>query len=194
MSVVGLDEAGVGPGFGSIWAAAVTLPPSLALEGLDDSKKMSSKKRDTLRRQLLGTEGVFFGLGEVSCEEVDSLGLGECRRLVFERALSDLFSKHPDLEVEKIIVDGTLFRQYGDIPFECVPKADSLFPCVSAASILAKTKRDEQVEKWCDEDASLEENYDIRRNKGYLTSRHVEGIKKRGRTPLHRRSYIIKGV
>lgn len=186
--VVGLDEAGVGPGFGSLWAAAVHLPTQL--DGVADSKRLSAKTRQRLRETLLTS--ALYGLGEVTAHEIDTLGLGEARRLVFDRALDDFATRHPP--PDRIVVDGTLFRPWRAVPYECVPRADATNPHVSAASILAKTSRDAQVMAWCDEDASLDTKYHIRSNKGYLSAGHISGIVEHGFTDRHRRTYRIKGV
>ena len=109
-----------------------------------------------------------------------------------ERALDDLAGKGE--MPTHIIVDGTLFRPWRGVPHQCIPKADSLYPCVSAASILAKTERDGQVERMCDQDADLDVKYGIRSNKGYLSAKHVQGIREHGYTPFHRRSYRIRAL
>lgn len=194
MVLVGLDEAGVGPAFGSLWAAAVHLPEEARphLAGLTDSKAMSEAKRERLRPLIEAR--CAFGLGEVTGEEIDTLGLAECRRLVFERALDDLVARTPALVPTHLIVDGTLFRAWRDVPYECRPKADLTVPCVSAASVLAKTSRDRQVCAWCDEDPELDERYGIRSNKGYLAKVHIAGLQEFGYARHHRRSYKIKGV
>ena len=153
--VVGVDEAGAGPAFGSLWAAAVCLDGAV-VDGLRDSKKLSEKKRKALRETIVAT--CSFGLGEVTHAEIDALGMGECRRLVFERALDD-YALRRGVEPSRIIVDGHLFRQWRTAVHECHDKADDKFPEVSAASVLAKTSRDAQVLAWCDEDPTLDERY-----------------------------------
>lgn len=190
--IVGLDEAGVGPALGSLWAGAVHIPDGQTIQGLADSKKLTEKRRNRLRQEI--TTMCLYGLGEVTSIEVDSLGLGECRRLVFERALDDLFRKHPTIEITKLVVDGTLFRPYKEIPYECVPRADQTNPHVSAASILAKTTRDAQILELCDAEPDLDDKYGIRSNKGYLAPAHIKGLQLHGFTRHHRRSYRIKGV
>jgi ribonuclease HII len=190
-TMIGLDEAGVGPALGSMWASAVHIPEEVEIPGLTDSKKLTEKKRTRLRQEIVAT--CLYGLGEVTHTEIDTLGLGECRRLVFERALDDLFRKHPDMVVDKIVVDGTIFREYRGIPHECVPKADLTNPHVSAASILAKTTRDRQVIELCDVVTDLDAKYGIRSNKGYLGPSHIKGLQEHGFSEYHRTSYKIKG-
>lgn len=188
--VVGLDEAGVGPAWGSVWAAAVHLP--VPIDGLTDSKKMTERARERLRPLIV--QEAHYGLGEVTQAEIDSLGLGEARRLVFDRALDDLATRHPDLQPTRLVVDGTIFRPWRGVPHECVPKADLTVPCVSAASILAKTTRDAQVLAACDADPTLDERYGLRSNKGYLAKCHIDGLRSHGYHALHRRSYHIRAL
>jgi ribonuclease HII len=134
------------------------------------------------------------GLGEVTSAEIDALGLGEARRLVFERALDDYATRHPDAAPTRLIVDGTLFRPWRGVPHACVPRADATYPCVMAASVLAKTTRDRQIEALCDADPTLETRYALRRNKGYLSAAHVAGLRAHGRSALHRHSYHIRAL
>ena len=194
--VVGLDEAGVGPAYGSVWAAAVHLPHDIP--GLADSKRLSEKRRGVLREAIL--KEAWYGLGEVTYEEIDRFGLGEARRLVFERALDDLMERGC-AKPTRLIVDGTLFRAWHYVtddgvsvcvPHECIPQADATHACVSAASILAKTTRDAQVVAWCDADPTLDARYGLRGNKGYLSAAHIEGLRQYGWGDRHRRSYHIR--
>ena len=187
--MLGLDEAGVGPAFGSLWAAAVADHPDL--QGIKDSKSVTPTRRAAMRETILATAA--YGLGEVTHAEIDSLGLGEARRLVFERALDDYVARgHP--MPTSLVVDGTLFRAWRGVPFECRPKADATVPCVSAASILAKTTRDAQVLALCDADPSLHAKYDLRNNKGYLSPPHIAGLREHGYSEHHRRSYRIRAL
>ena len=190
-TLVGLDEAGCGPGFGSLWASAVFLTHAIA--GLNDSKKLTEKRRLFLRAKMDEHE-IPHGLGEVTSAEIDTIGLGEARRLVFVRALDDLVQRFPAVVPTKLIVDGTIFGSWKNVPHVCIPKADETIPCVAAASIYAKTTRDAQINAWCDEDPSLDSCYGIRSNKGYLSTLHIARIRTHGFTPRHRRSYKIKGL
>lgn len=190
--LVGLDEAGVGCAFGSLWAGAVHLPRPVA--GLADSKALSERKRRALRAALEG-EAAAYGLGEVTQAEIDARGLGEARRLVFERALADLAARHPTLRPTRLLVDGTLFRNpWPHVPHVCEPRADATYPEVSAASILAKTTRDAQVAALCDADPTLDARYALRANKGYLSQAHLAGLRAHGYSALHRRSYRIRAL
>ena len=186
--VVGLDEAGVGPAWGSLWAAAVYLPA--AIPGLADSKRLSARRREELRVQIV--EAAHHGMGEVSAKEVDTFGLGEARRLVFERALDDFVANGGPFPSE-LIVDGTLFRPWRGVRHVCIPRADATVPCVSAASIMAKTTRDRQVVAMCERIPHLDRQYALRSNKGYLSPAHIAGLREHGYHALHRTSYRIRG-
>lgn len=189
---MGLDEAGVGPAFGSLWAAAVSFPDDSEFRGMADSKRMTETKREAMHGRL--QERSLWGLGEVTAEEIDADGLAKARRLVFHRALDHLHDRHPTLmsRVKKLIVDGTIFESWNDIPYECVPKGDEKYSCVAAASVLAKVTRDRQVVALCQTTPSLQDRYGIAKNKGYLSEEHIEGIRQHGYSPGHRRSYKIR--
>ena len=186
--IAGCDEAGAGPGFGDLIASAVIL--TTPIEGLTDSKKLSEKKRDAYFKQI--TESCIFGIGRVSNVEIDQHGLAWARRIVFHRALDDMMTRTSTLP-ESIIVDGTIFDPWRNIPFECKPKADLTDACVSAASIVAKVTRDQSIYDLCDTHPWLDEQYGLRSNKGYLSApKHKEGLRTFGLTDWHRKSYNIK--
>lgn len=189
MATAGCDEAGCGPAFGELVAAAVILPEG-GLEGVvADSKRLSEARRNVLFEEIV--RRCSHGIGRVSNEEIDAKGLAWARREVFRRALDDLEERfHPTLS--EIIVDGTIFEPWKGVPHTCIPKADSLVQCVSAASIVAKVTRDTKVHALCDADPLLQERYDLRSNKGYLSAKHKDGIRKWGLTPWHRKSYNIR--
>lgn len=192
--IAGVDEAGVGPLMGNMVAGAVILPPDYDTKNLKDSKKMSEKKRTQQFEVITQDPSIMFGIGIVTAEEIDTLGLGKCRRLVFHRALDQLYEKYGILKIDQIIVDGNLFEDYHNPNNEmvnhiCVPKADDIYPCVSAASILAKHTRDQQVYQLCEQEPQLAAMYKWLQNKGYPTKDHMSAIQEHGVTPYHRRSY-----
>jgi ribonuclease HII len=187
--VAGCDEAGCGPALGSLWASAVVLVRPVV--GLKDSKRLSPARRLLMREEILRTAAC--GFGEVTAFEIDQCGMGEARRLVFSRALDDLVERSGVLP-DRIVVDGSIFRPWRDVPFVCEPKADANHDCVSAASILAKTQRDAQIDAWCDGRPELVSKYDLRSNKGYLSSRHIQGLKTFGRCDLHRTSFAVRAL
>lgn len=188
--MLGLDEAGAGPGFGPLVACAATLQEGHTVEGLADSKVLSEKKRNVLF-EALQTQ-CRFGLGVVTNEEIDEWGMAEARRKVFERALEDFARKYDDFQIRHLIVDGTIFRPWKDVPYTLMAKADQKIPNVSAASILAKVTRDTQMKALCDAEPDLDQKYKIRQNKGYLSKDHIEGIREHGFSRFHRKSYNIR--
>lgn len=189
--MLGLDEAGCGPAFGDLVASAVFIPETVAsLKGITDSKKLSEKKRNIFFETICSE--CLFGIGKVTNHEIDENGLAEARRVVFERALDNFQEKYPNFEIKKLIIDGTIFRQWKNIQYECVVGGDSKYEAVSAASIIAKVTRDNDIYNLCKENPYLDEFYDISKNKGYLSSKkHKEGIKKHGLSVFHRHSYKI---
>jgi ribonuclease HII len=187
--VVGLDESAVGSLIGKLVAGAVILPESteLNVSQLCDSKKMTEKNRLKMFEQI--TKLCQYGIGEVDHQELDVIGLGQARRIVFHRALDDLLAKHPNLKIDKCIIDGTLASKYKTIPHECIPKADAKFPNVSAASIVAKVHRDNWVYHLCEREPELSALYGWKNNKGYPSKMHLEAIRTHGTTQYHRKSY-----
>lgn len=184
--IAGVDEAGVGSLMGSMTAGAVVLPVEFDKSGLCDSKKMTEKTRKIMYEKLM--KEAYVGIGVITNHEIDQLGMARCRRLVFHRALDDLLSKH-DINMTKIIVDGTLFDAYKNILHECMPKADTIVPEVSAASIIAKHYRDTQVLTLCEQQPDIAERYDWKKNKGYPAPKHLAGLKLHGIVEHHRKSY-----
>lgn len=183
MITAGVDEAGVGSLISIMVAGAVILPENFDTSELCDSKKTSEKKRKILSEKIIAEADV--GIGVVTQEEIDSIGLAKCRRLVFHRALDELKTKN----IDKIIVDGTLFEKYKNIEHECIPKADATVFSVSAASIVAKHYRDTFILNLCSDNEDLNSVYNWKSNKGYPSKHHLETIKTRGISKFHRRSY-----
>lgn len=187
--VAGLDEAGCGPAFGDLVAAAVVLPTGFDTNGLADSKSMSEgRRRDTYNRIV---QVCAHGVGRITNVEIDSRGLAWARREVFHRALDDL-ERRSNITPDSLIVDGTLFAPWKSVPYECIPKADANIPCVSAASIVAKVERDASIYAICKHDTTLDARYGLCSNKGYLSPQHKDGLRKHGLTQWHRHSYNIK--
>lgn len=182
----GVDEAGCGSLIGDLVAAAVVLPCDYDTTGLNDSKKLSEKKRNAMGRKL--RDEVSFGVGKVSSSEIDEHGLAWARRVVFTRALDALVQKDTPTS---IVVDGTgFFDGFGNIAaWKLEAKADSLYASVAAASIIAKTERDFDIEKLCDHYPDFAEKYGWRSNKGYPAAAHKNGIRNHGITPFHRRCF-----
>ncbi len=181
--IAGVDEAGVGSLMGIMVAGAVILPNDFDCEILCDSKKISEKKRKFAYNKIISS--AKYGIGVVTHQEIDDIGMAKCRRLVFHRALDSLNCNN----IDKIIVDGTLFDSYKNIPHECIPKADATIKCVSAASIIAKHYRDTEILKLCDEYPELAQKYDWKKNKGYPSPNHLNALKTHKTSIFHRKSY-----
>lgn len=177
----GCDEVGRGCLAGPVVAAAVILPENVRIPGLDDSKKLTEKKRNALREEIMKS-AIAWGIGQCSPEEIDEMNILRASFEAMHRALSQM-AQQPDF----ILVDGNRFVPYGETPFECVIKGDGKFKSIAAASILAKTERDRLMTE-----AHIEyPHYDWHKNVGYPTKAHREGISKHGPTPLHRKSFKL---
>lgn len=178
----GIDEAGRGCLAGPVYAAAVILDndiPSEISKQLDDSKKLSEKSRNTLRI-LIERHAIDYGVASADNKEIDNINILNASILAMHRAIKKL-RKTPEL----LIVDGNRFRQYGMINHVCVVKGDGLFFSIAAASVLAKTHRDEFMIMA----HSDFPQYNWLSNKGYPTAAHKQSILKHGLCPLHRQSF-----
>ncbi|MEJ5302856.1 MAG: ribonuclease HII [Bacteroidales bacterium] len=177
----GCDEAGRGSLMGPVFAAAVILPDDFPVYVLDDSKKLSPHQREEARL-LIEKYAISWAVAQADQHEIDQINILNASILAMHRALSQL-SPQPDL----ILVDGNRFKKYKNIPYECVVKGDSKLAAIAAASILAKTHRDEFVVKLHD----LYPQYGWASNKGYATRTHVEAIRRFGYSPFHRKSFHL---
>lgn len=175
----GTDEAGRGCLAGPVTAAAVTLPKNFNNDVLNDSKQLSETKR-TLLRPILENEAVSFSVCHVFQDEIDEINILNASFLAMHRAIEKL-RPSPDF----IIVDGNRFKPYPDIDHECIIKGDGKYMSIAAASVLAKTYRDEYMAKIHEEFPM----YNWKKNKGYPTKEHREAIKKYGITKYHRKSF-----
>ncbi len=177
----GCDEAGRGCLAGSVYAAAVILPKDYDNPSLDDSKKLSPRRRALLSEQLR-SDAVAWAIGVVSASEIDKLNILKASILAMHRAL-DALAVRP----EAIIVDGNRFSPYESLPFTTIVKGDGKYQSIAAASILAKTFRDEYMERLAEEYPM----YGWERNKGYPTAEHRRALRKYGPSPYHRRSFAL---
>ena len=178
----GCDEAGRGPLAGPVYAAAVILPEDFRHPLLNDSKKMSEKARNTLR-EIIEKEATAWSVQAVSAEEIDRMNILNASIEGMHRAVRAL-----SVKPEFILVDGNRFRPVDDIPHLCVVKGDGKYASIAAASVLAKTYRDEFMRKL----SSEYPEYGWDRNMGYPTREHIEAIARFGYTPWHRRSFHPK--
>lgn len=177
----GCDEAGRGCLAGSVFAAAVILPPDYENELLNDSKQLSEKKRYLLR-SMIEKDALAWAVGVVTAEEIDKINILNASILAMHRAL-DALSVRP----EAIIVDGNRFKPYHDMPHTTIVKGDGKYLSIAAASILAKTYRDDYMKAIAEEFPQ----YDWRSNKGYPTKKHRTAIKEYGISPYHRKSFTL---
>lgn len=178
----GLDEAGRGPLAGPVFAAAVILPEDFFHPLLNDSKQMSEKARDILR-PIIEKEAVSWAVEAVEAEEIDRLNILWASVTGMQRAALRL-----DPRPGFLLVDGNRFRPVEDIPFRTVVHGDATYASIAAASVLAKTWRDEHMRRL----ASEYPEYGWERNMGYPTPEHIEAIRKFGYTPQHRKSFHPK--
>ena len=183
MTEAGCDEAGRGCLAGSVFAAAVILPPDYHNELLNDSKQLSEKNRYALR-EVIQKDAVAWAVGIVTPEEIDKVNILNASILAMHRALDQL-----KVRPEAVIVDGNRFKPYRDIPYSTIVKGDGKYLSIAAASILAKTYRDDYMRQL---DAEYPQ-YDCKGNKGYPTKKHREAIKIHGATPYHRRTFNLLG-
>ncbi len=179
----GCDEAGRGCLAGSVYAAAVILPDNYRNELLNDSKQLTEKKRYQLR-EIIERDAVAWAVGIVTPEEIDKINILNASILAMHRALDQL-----KVRPEAVIVDGNRFKKYNDLPHTTIVKGDGKYLAIAAASILAKTYRDDYM----NELAKEYPQYDWLSNKGYPTKKHREAIKQFGITPYHRKSYNLLG-
>ena len=180
----GCDEAGRGCLAGPVVAAAVILPSNFRNEILNDSKKLTKKKRHELR-PIIEKEALAWAVGVVDNKEIDEINILNASFLAMHRALDQL-EKDPD----SILVDGNRFTAYNNIKHHCIVKGDGIYMSIAAASILAKTYRDDMMTKLAKEFPF----YGWERNMGYPTKMHREGIREHGTTPFHRMSFQLLPV
>lgn len=192
--VIGVDEAGRGAFFSRMYSAAVVYDPNIISSASEnkivirDSKKMTPRQRQFSYQFL--QDHSLFGIGYCDEKEVDELGISRCNILSMHRAIDNLILKHPTLEIELIRVDGVLFEPYQKIEHELVVRGETAHPEIAMASILAKTHRDLFVIDLCEQYPELDEKYSIKSNKGYGTAKHIEGIRRHGLHPFHRKTFV----
>jgi ribonuclease HII len=184
-TVCGVDEAGRGPLCGPVVAAACILPDGLVIEGLNDSKKLTPKKRDQLF-DFICENAVAYCIAEASVEEIDQLNILEADLLAMRRAIDSL--RTPDGEPYKAdfaLIDGNIDKDF-QIPARAIIKGDSLSMSIAAASILAKVTRD----RMCEEMDQAYPQYGIAKHKGYGTKDHMAALREFGPSPIHRKKFI----
>ena len=197
---IGVDEAGRGPLWGPMMAAAVIWPDESSwtqahrdlVGSIKDSKTISAKKRDALATKIQSL-ATAFGIGIVSAEEIDTLGATRTNQLAFRRAIQNLLENSPQTHY-RVLIDGTL--PLNDATeheiVQTIVDGDATFMSIAAASILAKVAHDTWVVNWCKDNIAEAAKYDLLSCKGYGTKKHREGILTHGYTDLHRRLYLRK--
>ena len=178
-AVCGIDEAGRGPLSGPVCAAAVILPRGLIIEGLNDSKKLTAKKREKLF-DIIIQNAVAYGIGLASPEEIDAINILNADMLAMKRAIEAL-----QTPADFALVDGNIAR---DLPIPAMPviKGDALSYSIAAASVLAKVTRD----RLCLEDDKNYPEYGFAKHKGYGTKDHMDALRRLGPSPIHRKSFL----
>lgn len=177
--VCGVDEAGRGPLCGPVFAAACILPDGLYIEGLNDSKKLTEKKREKLF-DIIKKEAVAYSIASADVEEINEMNILEADLLAMRRAIDGL-----GVKADFAIIDGNIARDF-QIPARAVVKGDSKSMSIAAASVLAKVARD----RLCLELDREYPQYGIAKHKGYGTKEHKEALRKYGPSPIHRKKFI----
>ena len=180
----GCDEAGRGCLAGAVFAAAVILPPGFRNETLNDSKQLTERQRYALR-PLIEKEALAWAVGVVSPQEIDEMNILKASFLAMHRAIDAL-----KVRPEALLIDGNRFTAYRDLPYSCEVKGDGRYLSIAAASILAKTYRDDYMMKLHEEYPQ----YHWDENKGYPTRAHRAAIAQYGPTPYHRRTFNLLGM
>ena len=177
--ICGVDEAGRGPLSGPVVAGACILPIGLHLDGLNDSKKLSAKKRDALF-DMIKENAIAYGIGMASPKEIDELNILNATMLAMHRAIDAM-----NVKADFALVDGNIVRGF-DIPAISIIKGDAISASIAAASILAKVTRD----RICEEDAIKYPQYNFSKHKGYSTKEHMDLVRKLGPCEIHRMSFL----
>lgn len=179
LAEAGCDEAGRGCLAGSVFAAAVILPPDYCNERLNDSKKLTERQRYALRTEI-ERDALAWAVATATAEEIDDINILNASIIAMHRALDAL-----KIRPEAIIVDGNRFKPYSDLPYQTIVKGDGKYLSIAAASVLAKTYRDDYMV----EQAKLFPMYGWLQNKGYPTKAHREAIRQYGACPIHRKTF-----
>lgn len=195
---MGVDEAGRGCFWGPLYAGAVIWPPEdewtdkhrEVAPKINDSKKISEKKRDLIAKEIEGAL-TYYGVGRVEASEIDEKGMTWANQEAFRRAMRNCYiDKVPDL----LLIDGILgLPKEDNVKYQCIAGGDGLYLPIAAASILAKVSRDNYVKAWStasEENKAAEARYGLLKNKGYGTAKHREGLKAHGAHDQHRTQFI----
>ncbi len=182
--IAGVDEVGRGPLAGPVCAAAVILPEGMVIEGVNDSKKLTEKKREALY-DVIAEKAIAYSVAFAGPEIIDEINIRQATHLAMQRAIDGLEIK-PDF----LLVDGNDKIQFNGVECDYIVKGDARFECIAAASIIAKVTRD----RYMVEMDKVYPDYGFAKNKGYGTAVHMQGIREVGLTPIHRKSFITNKV
>lgn len=206
---IGVDEAGRGPMLGRVYSGAVILPTTgdFKHELMKDSKKFHSEKKIKEMASYIKDNAIAWGVGYSTESEIDFHNIKVATHLAMHKAIKSAIHMAIQVNPEsnktsdfQILVDGRDFKIYNiidedrgliQIPHVCIVGGDNKYTAIAAASILAKVARDEYIDKLCEDDNTLDERYGLRKNKGYGTKLHMEGIKKYGISPFHRKTFGV---
>jgi ribonuclease HII len=202
--VIGVDEAGRGPLFGRVYAAAVLLNPGFDTTKVKDSKKFTSEKKRAEAAEYIKANSCW-SVAYVDEGVVDKMNILQATLRCMHTSIHEVLEKNEKVEKSvfekevELLVDGNCFKplfrleneRMVQVPHTCIEKGDALHPCISAASILAKVARDDYVLEMCDKHPELEK-YGLRKNKGYGTKAHRDAIKEHGLSAWHRKSFVLK--
>ena len=197
---IGVDEAGRGPMFGRVYAGAVILPKSLeafqhAL--MKDSKKFHSEKKIREVAAYIKANAIAWAVGWADEREFDELNIRRATHKAMHQAITDIFDKQQDKQNILLLVDGNDFTPFVlpatlvQAQHVCIEGGDNTYSCIAAASILAKVARDDYIAELCAKEPDLITRYDLLKNKGYGTKKHMDGIRKYGITEWHRKKFGI---
>lgn len=188
MITIGIDEAGRGPLIGRVYAGAVIIDKDIddnINNIITDSKKMSKKKRGIAYEYIINN--LKYGVGYSDEKEIDEINILQATRRAMERAIKDIVEKY-NIEEYKLLIDGCYWEKYFN-NCESIVKGDLKIKEISAASIIAKECHDKHIVELCDKNPELNEKYDLLKNMGYGTKKHMEGIKEYGTSKFHRKSF-----
>jgi ribonuclease HII len=202
---IGVDEAGRGPLLGRVYSGAVILPDDDSFQHnlMKDSKRFSSKKKILEVYNHIKEKAIAWSVKYVTEERIDSINIRRATHEAMHEAIKDIFEQLSNKKIEindniHLMIDGNDFTPIkinklndSEVPYVCIEGGDNKFTNIAAASIIAKVERDKYIEELCDTYPELETRYDLRKNKGYGTKKHLDGIKEHGISAFHRRTYGI---
>ena len=193
MLEAGIDEAGRGPLCGPVYAAAVIWDKNLEnqeeIKFIKDSKKLTPKRRK-IAYDFLVKNLKFYGVGSASNIEIDKINILEATKLAMKRAVDNLETKlKKDMTLELLIIDGVRWEGCFDVPSHSIIKGDDKYLSISAASILAKEEHDISINKYVENNPEMNDKYDLLKNKGYGTKKHLIGLEEYGPSDYHRRTF-----